>query len=312
MHILLVPENRGRCAKTCFSHRQVLFLCLVMLVLLPIGVGVAAFQVATSLNAPDTAQLDSTAIAALRESVARERQSVQQARTRLESHVNTMALNLGRLQAQMMRVNALGQRLTGMAGLDKGEFNFAEEPAVGGPESDATTLAAAAPDFSQSLDQLGQQLSDRMTELDLLEAFLLDRQLQTALQPKGWPVDGGYVSSTFGYRQDPFNGRRAFHEGVDIANREGAPVHALASGVVTHAGEEDGYGLMVEINHGNGYTTRYAHTSEVDVHVGDKVEKGQQIALVGTSGRSTGPHLHFEILRNGKPINPRTYLRASN
>jgi len=312
MHILLVPENRGRCAKTCFSHRQVLVLILLLVVFLPVVVGVLSFRIAAAWNTPADGVLDSRAIAQLRESVEREHQAVQATKNRFESHLNTMALNLGRLQAQMLRVNALGQRLTGMAGLDKGEFNFAEEPAMGGPESDGATMVAMAPDFAQSLDQMGGQLESRMVELELLEAFLLDRQLQTALQPKGWPVDGGYVSSTYGYRQDPFHGRRSFHEGVDIANREGAPVHALASGVVTHAGEEEGYGLLVEINHGNGYATRYAHTASVTVKVGDKVEKGQQIAFVGTSGRSTGPHLHFEILRNDKPINPRTYLRASN
>ena len=207
-------------------------------------------------------------------------------------------------------VNALGSRLVQRAGLDKREFNFAEEPAVGGPEA-AQALRTTVPDFLQTLDTLSRQLEAKSERLELVETVLLDRQLQASVAPLGWPVDGGWVSSGFGLRADPFTGARMLHEGVDIANRLGSPIHAMGGGVVTHAGLKEGYGLLVEINHGNGQTTRYAHARTLLVKEGDKVDKGQAIALVGSSGRSTGAHVHFEVLQNGRAVNPQGFLRVA-
>jgi murein DD-endopeptidase MepM/ murein hydrolase activator NlpD len=311
MQILLIPGDNGRSSKTCFNHRQVLILGVFLLFVLPITVGLLTYHAKATIDRALTPRLDPEYLATLERSVVEQKGQVEAAQLHAQTHLNALATRLGHIQAQVMRVNALGQRLTDMAGLDKGEFNFSEEPALGGPERPAPPLKVQVPDFARSLEGLAEQVEQKYDELALLEALLMDKQLQAALNPVGWPVVGGYISSNYGYRRDPFNGRRAFHEGVDIANRSGAGVKAIASGVVTHAGNKAGYGLLVEINHGNGYTTRYAHTSEALVKVGDKVLKGQAIAMVGSSGRSTGPHLHFEILRNGKQINPRTYLRAS-
>jgi murein DD-endopeptidase MepM/ murein hydrolase activator NlpD len=307
MQILLIPENTGKCQKTCLRHCYVITLAVLLFLVVPLCVGAAAYRLTAVVDGPTNPEH----LAQLSAELEIQRREIDEARERAEDHMNALALKLGKLQAQIMRVNALGQRLTSVAGLDQGEFDFSEEPALGGPEHGEAFAGAIAGDITAQLDLLALQVDERFEELALLQSLLVDRQLQSALTPEGWPVVGGYVSSRFGFRQDPFTGRRAFHSGVDIANRSGAPVNAMASGVVTYSGEMAGYGLMVEISHGNGYTTRYAHTLATTVKVGEKVEKGQKIAVVGSTGRSTGPHLHFELLRDGKAVNPRRYLHAS-
>lgn len=310
MQILLLPGNNKAAGKTCLTHRHVLVLGVLFVLVLPVTFGVLAYRLSAALDRMHQPRLEPGYLAQLEATLAQQKAEIAAAKQAADDHLNALATRLGKLQAHMMRLNALGQQLTSMAGLDRGEFDFSEDPGVGGPEPAAPT-ELQLPSLAESLDALSDKVDQRLQELTLLESLIMDSQLREALRPRGWPVVGGYISSGYGYRRDPFSGRRAFHEGLDIANRFGAPVKAAAAGVVTYAGERPGYGLMVEINHGNGYTTRYAHTSGTLVQVGDKVEKGQKIALVGTSGRSTGPHLHFEILRNGRAINPRRYLRAS-
>ena len=309
MHILLIPANNTAAGKTCLTHRHVLMLGVLLVLVLPVTFGVLAYRISASLDRMNNPRLEPGYLAQLEATLAQQKAEIAAAKRAAENHLNALATRMGKLQAHMMRLNALGQQLTTMAGLDKGEFDFSEDPGVGGPEP-AAPKELQLPSLAASLDALSERVDQRFQELELLESLLMDSQLREALRPKGWPVIGGYVSSRFGYRRDPINGRRAFHEGVDIANRQGAPVKAAAAGVVTYAGRRAGYGLMVEINHGNGLATRYAHLSGGLVKVGEKVEKGAKIGLVGTSGRSTGPHLHFEILRNGRPLNPRKYLRA--
>jgi murein DD-endopeptidase MepM/ murein hydrolase activator NlpD len=145
----------------------------------------------------------------------------------------------------------------------------------------------------------------------VLEDLLLVSRLQRQVKPSGWPVERGWISSAFGMRTDPFTGRRAMHTGTDFAGRAGADVLSVAAGIVTEAGPRFGYGMVVEINHGNGYVTRYGHNARVLVKPGDKVNKGQRIALIGSTGRSTGPHVHFEVLFNDKVVNPTEYIEAS-
>jgi murein DD-endopeptidase MepM/ murein hydrolase activator NlpD len=311
MHILLVPDNKNCSRHRCVRPRQVAMLGLLLLVALPVGLGALGYYASAAIGRGDAPQLDSAYVAQLETELREQKQRIDTAKAEYDTHLNALAVQLGKIQGQVLRINALGQRLTSMAGLDEGEFNFSEDPAVGGPEQPAPLAPAQMPEFLQSLDSLSSEVDQRITEIEMLETLMMDRQLQAAMKPVGWPVEGGYVSSNFGYRQDPFTGRKAYHEGVDIANRSGAAVKAIASGVVTYAGTKSGYGRLVEINHGSGYVTRYAHTRKILVAVGEKVEKGQEIALVGSSGRSTGPHLHFEILRNGKAINPKKYLRAA-
>jgi murein DD-endopeptidase MepM/ murein hydrolase activator NlpD len=249
-------------------------------------------------------------LAAQRRELAAQRTAVAEAKRNAEAHLNALAQRLGQMQAQMMRLNALGSRLTRMAGLDAREFNFSVEAAMGGPEK--TAASSNPPELMDSLDRLTREIERQQERLSALENLLLDRKLNAAVTPSGWPVDGGWISSGFGVRADPFNGHQSQHDGVDIASSMGSPVHAVGDGVVSHSGDKAGYGMMVEVTHESGLTTRYAHTSAVLVRVGDRVQKGQSIALVGTSGRSTGPHLHFEVVRNGTAVNPMRYLQQAS
>lgn len=230
-------------------------------------------------------------------------------RERADSHMNGLALRLGELQAQAMRLNALGKRLVKMAGLEEGEFDFDQIPALGGPESGLSAPAMEIPGFHDALDGVDRRLHDQRQQLSVLEQLLLDRELKDRQQPAGRPVQSGWLSSTYGNRIDPFNGTRSWHSGMDFAGRAGTEVLAVAEGVVTWSGDRYGYGNLVEVDHGNGYATRYAHNQTNLVEVGQKVGKGQVLARMGDSGRATAPNVHFEVLHEGKTVNPYKFVR---
>lgn len=306
MNIILVPNSqRGKGRNTTLSHRHLILIALVILVALPTLVGIVAYHAQDMLSAYNADSL----LAAQRRELAAQRTAVTEAKRNAEAHLNALAQRLGQMQAQMMRLNALGSRLTRMAGLDAREFNFSVEAAMGGPEK--ISAAANPPELMDSLERLTREIERQQERLSALENLLLDRKLNAAVTPSGWPVQGGWISSGFGVRADPFNGHQSQHDGVDIASSMGSPVHAVGDGVVSHSGDKAGYGMLVEVTHESGLITRYAHTSAVLVRVGDRIQKGQSIALVGTSGRSTGPHLHFEVVRNGTAVNPMRYLQQA-
>lgn len=239
------------------------------------------------------------------ETAERERR-IQQAR------LDAMALRISQIQAQVMRIEGLGQRLVKLANLDAGEFNFGSDPGRGGPAALADLAAnVAAPDYLVELETLSSRLKDRERQLIVLEDVLQAEGAGGHSHPSGQPVTDGWLSSFFGMRADPFTGRPAMHEGVDFAGKLGSPVVAAAGGVVIWSGPRYGYGNLVEIDHGKGFVTRYGHNQRNLVRVGQRVGKGQQIARMGSSGRSTGPHVHFEVLRNGLPVNPLHYLTAA-
>jgi murein DD-endopeptidase MepM/ murein hydrolase activator NlpD len=240
-----------------------------------------------------------------------EAQSAQilDAKRELQERLDALAGRVGQMNAHVIRLDALGRRLTEMANLDKGEFNFDSAPAVGGPEGLVEGAVVASPDLTSLLDDLSHQIKDRERQLTVLESMISTRNLSRQIVPGGRPVTQGWISSYFGKRTDPFNGRTAFHRGVDFAGPAGAQVVSVASGVVTYSKDRFGYGKTVEINHGNGYVTRYAHNQRVLVAVGDTVQKGQAIALIGSTGRSTGPHLHFEVLKQGRAVDPMSFVR---
>jgi murein DD-endopeptidase MepM/ murein hydrolase activator NlpD len=234
---------------------------------------------------------------------------VTQAKQELQERLDALASRVGEMNAHVIRLDALGRRLTEMAKLDKGEFNFNQAPAVGGPEAALEGPAVVAPDLSRILDDLTRQIRDRERQLGVLESLISTRNLSRKIVPDGRPVMQGWISSYFGQRPDPFTGRIAYHAGVDFAGPEGSQVVAVASGVVTFSRDRFGYGKCVEINHGNGYVTRYGHNSRLLVSLGDTVQKGQPIALIGSTGRSTGPHLHFEVLKAGRAVDPMTFVK---
>lgn len=242
------------------------------------------------------------------EQLDRQRSEVTAARQELQERLDALTSRVGQMNAHVIRLDALGRRLTEMAELEKGEFDFDSAPALGGPQA-LVEGAVAAPELTGMLDALTSQLRDRERQLSVLESLISTRNLNRQILPHGRPVAKSWVSSSFGHRTDPFTGRSSFHRGVDFAAPAGTEVMAVAAGVVTYSKSRFGYGNTVEINHGNGYVTRYAHNKSVLVEVGETVQKGQAIALIGSTGRSTGPHLHFEVLRQGRPVDPMSFVR---
>lgn len=230
-------------------------------------------------------------------------------RQNVQDRIDAVAMRIGEINAHVIRLDALGKRLTQMANISSRELNFDALPARGGPESEEFAGAVAQiPDLTQMLDDVERKLETRDAQLLALENVILSRSLNQAIRPDGRPVVEGYVSSYYGERQDPFTGHETWHKGMDYAGALGSQVVAVAAGVVTRVEARNGYGNLVEVNHGNGYVTRYAHNQRSLVAVGDTVVRGQAVALMGSTGRSTGPHVHFEVLRNGQHVNPLAFV----
>lgn len=252
-------------------------------------------------------------LAGLGEQLQQQHESIATIRQENEDTIDALAIRIAQMNARIIRLDALGRRLTDMAEIDDGEFDFDSEPALGGPEEPvASGSNVAIPDVVDAMATLDSQLDNREAQLWVLEGVLMNENLQERVYPQGRPVNSGWISSYFGKRTDPFTGKPANHTGIDFAGKHGAEISAVADGVVTWSGDRYGYGVMVEINHGNGYATRYAHNSENLVEVGDEVKKGQAVALMGKTGRATGPNLHFEVLRNGARVNPVNFIRDSS
>jgi murein DD-endopeptidase MepM/ murein hydrolase activator NlpD len=237
------------------------------------------------------------------------RKDIDAAKRKTEQDVAALGQQVGSLHAEIIRLDALGARLVQMAGLNRGEFDFSQPPALGGPLDALGGSPLETLGLQGTLDVLANLLSDRQRQLDILEHFLLTQKLENRVEPRGEPVDTAWISSYFGRRSDPFTGHLAHHQGIDFAGTLGSPIKAVADGVVSWSGNRNGYGNLVEINHGNGLTTRYGHNSKNLVAVGDRVVRGQVIALMGSTGRSTGSHLHFEVLQDGRSQNPMAYIR---
>jgi murein DD-endopeptidase MepM/ murein hydrolase activator NlpD len=225
----------------------------------------------------------------------------------VDHQVATLATRVGRMQAQLIRLDALGKQLTEVAKLKRGEFDFEQPPAVGGPETPGE--GPVVPALDSMLDALDAQIDDRRRQLTALQNLIMTRELARQIVPGGRPVESGYISSLYGQRTDPFDGNQASHQGLDFAGVAGTQVLAVADGIVSHTGNDGGYGRLIEITHGNGYITRYAHNAKLLVKPGQTVKRGDAIALMGSTGRSTGTHLHFEVLRNGKPMNPLSFVK---
>ncbi|MGB5346461.1 MAG: M23 family metallopeptidase [Woeseia sp.] len=248
--------------------------------------------------------------AALNVELEAQRAAINTTRQKTEDTLDALALRLGQMNARVIRLDALGRRLTEMADLADGEFDFDSTPALGGPEEpDPSGSAVAVPEVLAAMQGLADQLDNREAQLGVLESVIMNQNLSDRVYPQGLPVKSGWMSSYFGRRTDPFTGKPANHTGVDFAGKEGAEILAVADGVVTWSSKRYGYGEMVEINHGNGYATRYAHNSENLVSVGEEVRKGQVVALMGDTGRATGPNLHFEVLQRGQRVNPVKFIR---
>lgn len=308
MDIILVSHRRGRTWRLRIDPKRVSsWLPYAVGAVLVLGI---TFFAGMSLQS-DRGLLPKRMVGAWSESFSQQREELAKARSKAEEDASALARRIAQLQAHVIRLDAAGARLTQIANIDPGEFNFDRPPPVGGPETESFGSPAVLADVIGSLDRLQVLLGDRERQMRVLEDLLLASRLQREQKPSGWPVDTGYITSGYGSRTDPFTGLRSAHPGIDFAAAEGTPVLSVASGIVTEAQTENGYGQLVEINHGNGYRTRYGHNSRLLVKPGDRVLKGQQIALMGSTGRSTGPHVHFELVLNGNTVNPAQYLDAA-
>lgn len=222
-----------------------------------------------------------------------------------QREINALAARMGELQAEANRLNALGERLTRIGQLQDGEFDFDKPVGVGGvgPVRDMSKT-----ELDEGMATLGEQFKASGEQLSVLESLLFNRQLDMNAVPGREPIAGSYITSGFGGRADPFSGGHANHKGLDFKANVGDPVLAVADGVVSYSGVRSGYGNVIEVDHGNGYVTRYAHNSRLTRKVGELVRAGQEIAKAGSTGRSTGAHVHFEVWENGRVVNPRNFL----
>ncbi len=301
MHIILLSRRHGAARSLSLDLRWLLA-GLGFLTVLAVGGGAAlgAWMAPHSVPVLDSAVV-SQALDAQREEVGAVRVDAQR-------QLDAFAAHVAELQARLTRLDALGERLTELAELDASEFDFSLGVGQGGPEEPIGGAAYAPPPFMSTLDELALRMDSREQQLEVLEQLLADRRLDEATMLSGHPVLQGYVSSPFGRRIDPLTGRISVHKGVDFAAKAGSDVVAVGAGVVTFAGRRNGYGNTVEISHADGYVTLYAHNRSNTVQVGDLVQRGQAIATVGSTGRSTGNHVHFEVTRNGELVNPHSYI----
>ena len=319
MKLILLPKRGGQ-SFTLDTSRGSDIVSMMALALVPFLIGCGSFWLYhTTYQQADDRQM----LAQWQAELSRQSASVDQAQLQISDELSAMTIKVAELQARVMRLDALGEQVAQMAQLDNGEFDFSRKPALGGPErklvadNSAAVTADRAPlnsgaGLQQMLEQLVSHIDNREQQLALLDKQLNARETRLQAFVAGRPVAKGWMSSAFGQRVDPFNGKQTWHEGVDFAGKAGADVIAVAGGVITQATRKSGYGKMVEINHGNGYVTRYAHNESHLVDVGDVVDKGQVIAKMGSSGRSTGPHVHFEVLHRGKAINPERFIHRAS
>jgi murein DD-endopeptidase MepM/ murein hydrolase activator NlpD len=306
MNIIIVGKRHGQ-SKTYSLGPVARFLLLTSICVLPFAMGATGYLLAAHLA--DKGLLDPVAAKAWEKDLDDQRQELQEIRQHADQELDGLTLRLAQLQAKLLRIDALGERLIDITNINGDEFDFSSDPAVGGPGTLGETYQA--PEIQSVLDKLASRIDRREQQLEVLDDLLLANKIKADTFVAGRPIKRGWMSSRYGKRTDPFNGRLAWHAGVDFAGKQGSDVIAVASGIVTWASDRYGYGKLVEINHGNGYKTRYAHGAEIKVKLGDVVRKGDIIAAMGSSGRSTGPHVHFEVYKNGRTVDPAAYLHRT-
>lgn len=302
MNIILVSKRLAKARTITLGLPHVALLGLAMLVsvvALALAMNFLMLRVASEFNVP---YLQTMLLSAQQE-------QNEKSESYLQENLNAMAVKLGQMQAQLLRLDTLGERLAKLAGFKPQDLAFGEIPGRGGALSSLPSQDLSLGDFSRQLELLTRQLEDRGDKLGVLESLFTIDSAKKKLLPTMLPVAGGWYSSNYGWRIDPFNGQRAFHEGIDVMAEQGTPILAAAGGIVVYSGFHPQYGNMIEIDHGNDLVTRYAHASKLLVKVGDVVLRGVKIAEVGKTGRATGTHLHFEVRNHGAPANPAQFLR---
>ena len=278
-------------------------------------VGVAAFGLLSSAlfagllffsDAPQ-AEVNPQLVAQWRATLNAHKDEVVDIERKHQAQTSAIGRQLAEMKARLLRMEAVGAHMATSANLDADEFDFSNPPAQGGPIEGAQP-AWSMDELGAAISQLSAQIKQREKELNILDSVLIHEELNSGSVVQGRPVTWGWMSSPYGKRVDPLTGGSAWHAGVDFAGKEGSDVIAVASGVVTFAGERSGYGKIVEISHAGGYVTRYAHHRDLVVKTGDIVKKGDVVGKMGSSGRATGPHVHFEVLKNGRAVDPASYV----
>lgn len=307
MNIIIIGRRHGE-SKTYTLGLSARVMFFGLLFALPFAMGSTGYWLAQHLA--DEGIFDLNAAKAWERDLSMQRQELQQIRKQTDQELEALTLRLAELQAKLLRLDALGERLVDVSNLHAEEFDFSMQPAMGGPVG---TLGEAyqVTEINQVLEGLAERIDSREQQLEVLDSLMSASRFNSDTFVAGRPITKGWMSSRYGQRTDPFTGRLAWHAGVDFAGKMGADIVAVASGVVTFSGTRYGYGNLVEINHGNGYKTRYAHCDELKVSTGDIVRKGDVVALMGSTGRSTGPHVHFEVYKNGRTVDPAAYIHRT-
>ncbi len=305
MHIILV-SNRLATAKSISlgTHHLLIGVALLTAAVLALSSSLfyLVFRHAVEIKLPLVQELVLSAQA----------QQSRNAKEFMRENLNAMAVRVGQMQAQLVRLDALGERVSALAGVKPQEFRMNEMPGRGGALSSSIPVQDLSMyELTGQLDALSRHMENRYDYMDILESRLFDVRAKNKLMPTVRPVDVDWNASSFGWRIDPITGQNAMHEGIDFLVEPGTPVHAAAGGVVVVAQFHPQYGYMIEIDHGNDFTTRYAHNSKLLVKPGDVVQRGANIALSGSTGRSTGPHVHFEVRYKGVAQNPNRFLQVS-
>jgi murein DD-endopeptidase MepM/ murein hydrolase activator NlpD len=305
VHIILLSRHHGAARSLSLDLRWLLLALLLALgVALASGVAVGAWWAPATVAVQDDSKINQV--------LDEQRAEVGAVRLDAQRQLDAFAVHVAELQARLARLDALGARLTELADLDASEFDFSLNVGQGGAEDTLGDAAYAPPPFMDELDQLSLRLDSREQLLEVLEQLIGDRQLSEAEYLSGMPVRHGYMSSPFGRRVHPLTGRNTQHKGVDFAAKPGSDVVAVAAGVVSFSGVKSGYGNVIEVSHADGYTTLYAHNKQNIVQIGDLVQRGQTIAKVGRSGRASGYHVHFEVTKSGRLVNPASYIARVN
>lgn len=310
MNVIFVGKRHGRSRALPLNVGIIIGLAVFAVTLL-VAAGWVGYQVAVS-NLGAKQPTESELVANWQAKLEQQRSDVSDIRENVQEQIDALTIRLGDIQGRLLRLDALGQRFVESGLVTSGEFNFDQPAAVGGPEDATGGDSYSAPELTDMINQLELLIDDREKQLRLLDQVSSRNKLEDELYLQGRPITWGWLSSRYGYRTDPFTGKRRWHAGVDLAGKEGSDIITVGAGVVTFAGDRFGYGNLVEVDHGEGLVTRYAHAKTVKVETGDVVQKGQVVALMGSTGRSTGPHVHFEVIRNGKTENPEKYIQRAS
>lgn len=306
MKIILLKDSTQANSSACVAGRKLALGAICLLVLLPVSLGLSSYWLVATIDRSINPFVDPEYRNTVEASVREQQEQMVNTREYVQKNLDILGRKIGSLQAQVSRINAVEMQIAEVAGLDISSFNFDQDPPVGG--MGGVGKPSKQQDIEKAITAIEQELEIRESEIAMVDFLLSTKQLQDRQTPAGWPVKGGWVSSSFGSRLHPLTGHKDFHRGVDIPGKLNADVLAVADGVVRRSEKKGNYGWLVEIDHGDGFVTLYSHNKSNLVKVGETVDKGQPIAKLGSTGRSTGPHVHFEVKKNGRNINPIKYL----